>query len=92
MRGSNLTCRSQDQLVNTQIISYGSKNLSFFILFPGTIWISEVLIFTFSATVVLTLEDLRYVETGELNGIMYLGDQQPAEAKFYVSVFYSMPK
>lgn len=61
-------------------------------LFPGTIWISEVLIFTFSATVVLTLEDLRYVETGELNGIMYLGDQQPAEAKFYVSVFYSMPK
>ena len=70
----------------------GAKICLFFILFPGTIWISEVLIFTFSATVVLTLEDLRYVETGELNGIMYLGDQQPAEAKFYVSVFYSMPK
>ena len=70
----------------------GAKICLFFILFPGTIWISEVLTFTFSATVVLTLEDLRYVETGELNGIMYLGDQQPAEAKFYVSVFYSMPK
>ena len=92
MRGSNLTCRSQDQLVNTQVISYGSKNLFVFYSFSGNYLDIRSPYFTFSATVVLTLEDLRYVETGELNGIMYLGDQQPAEAKFYVSVFYSMPK
>ena len=41
----------------------------------------------FSATVLFQLEDLRFQETGEFGGVVYLGEQQTMEAKFYVSIY-----
>ena len=39
-----------------------------------------------SATVLLHFEDLRFEQTGEFGGVVYLGERRTMDSKFYISV------
>ena len=47
-----------------------------------------ILCLLFSATVLVHFEDVRYEQTGEFGGVVYLGERRTMDAKFYVSIFY----
>ena len=47
-----------------------------------------ILCLLFSATVLLHFEDMRFEQTGEFGGVVYLGERRTMDAKFYVSIFY----
>ena len=47
-----------------------------------------ILCLLFSATVLVHFEDMRYEQTGEFGGVVYLGERRTMDAKFYVSIFY----